>query len=210
MANGGPSRRYGARDVIFSDRLNHASIYDGIKLRAGLQRFPTGPEPPGGCCNRPARPAAPDRYRLGLPWTATARRVDLRPEGAVRGLADDRRSPCHRGPGIEGAGLAEALGLTGQVDIHMGTFSKALGSQGGYVAGDRRLVDYLHNRARSFIYSTALAPMVLGAIRPQIVAQEPERRLFLRRELRPRRGLLVAVGPAGERNPDYPGIGRRK
>ncbi len=60
--------------------------------------------------------------------------------------------------------MAEALGLTGEVDVHLGTFSKALGSQGGYVAGDRRLVDYLHNRARSFIYSTALAPPVLGAI----------------------------------------------
>jgi len=66
----------------------------------------------------------------------------------------------------------------------MGTFSKALGSQGGYVAGDRRLADYLHNRARSFIYSTALAPMVLGAIDRalEIVAQEPERRLFLQQE----------------------------
>ncbi len=86
--------------------------------------------------------------------------------------------------GARGGGLAEALGLTREVDIHLGTFSKALGSQGGFVAGDRRLVDYLHNRARSFIYSTALAPMVLGAIDQalQIVVQEPERRLFLSRE----------------------------
>jgi 7-keto-8-aminopelargonate synthetase-like enzyme len=97
--------------------------------------------------------------------------------------------------GAKGGGLAEALGLTREVDIHMGTFSKALGSQGGFVAGDRRLVDYLHNRARSFIYSTALTPMVLGAIDQalQIVAQEPERRLFLRRESEEfRRGLLAA------------------
>jgi 8-amino-7-oxononanoate synthase len=82
------------------------------------------------------------------------------------------------------------------VDIHMGTFSKALGSQGGFVAGDRRLVDYLHNRARSFIYSTALTPMVLGAIEAAltIVAQEPERRLFLRRESEEFRRSFLAAG----------------
>jgi 8-amino-7-oxononanoate synthase len=97
--------------------------------------------------------------------------------------------------GDQGGGLAEALGLTRRVDIHMGTFSKALGSQGGFVAGDRRLVDYLHNRARSFIYSTALAPPVLGAIDAALtlVAREPERRRFLGREAdRWRRGLLAA------------------
>jgi 7-keto-8-aminopelargonate synthetase-like enzyme len=88
------------------------------------------------------------------------------------------------------------LGLTKRVDIHMGTFSKALGSQGGFVAGDRRLVDFLHNRARSFIYSTALAPPVLGAIDRAltIVVQEPERRLFLQRESGLLRRSLLTAG----------------
>jgi 7-keto-8-aminopelargonate synthetase-like enzyme len=78
----------------------------------------------------------------------------------------------------------------------MGTFSKALGSQGGYVAGDRRLVDYLHNRARSFIYSTALAPAVLGAIDMAlaIVAQEPAGRRYLLQEAESFRQGLVAAG----------------
>ena len=77
----------------------------------------------------------------------------------------------------------------------MGTFSKALGSLGGYVAGDRRLIDYLHNRARSFIYSTALAPPVLGAIEAalEIVAREPQRRAYLLEESEKfRRGLMSA------------------
>ena len=94
-----------------------------------------------------------------------------------------------------GPGLAEALGLTERIEVHLGTFSKALGSLGGYVAGDRRLIDYLHNRARSFIYSTALAPPVLGAIEAalEIVAREPERRHYLLDEAENfRRGLMQA------------------
>jgi 7-keto-8-aminopelargonate synthetase-like enzyme len=77
----------------------------------------------------------------------------------------------------------------------MGTFSKALGSLGGYVAGERRLIDYLHNRARSFIYSTALPPPVLGAIQAalQIVREEPERRQnLLNNAAAFRRGLQAA------------------
>ena len=54
-----------------------------------------------------------------------------------------------------GRGLADQLGLAGDIDIHMGTLSKALGVSGGYVCGGRRLIDLLINRARSFIYSTA-------------------------------------------------------
>ena len=96
--------------------------------------------------------------------------------------------------GARGAGLAEALGLTERIEVHLGTFSKALGSLGGYVAGDRRLIDYLHNRARSFIYSTALAPPVLGAIEAalEIVAREPQRRAYLLEESEKfRRGLMT-------------------
>jgi len=60
------------------------------------------------------------------------------------------------------AATGRSPGPDREVDIHLGTFSKALGSQGGFVAGDRRLVDYLHNRARSFIYSTALSQWCWG------------------------------------------------
>jgi 8-amino-7-oxononanoate synthase len=78
----------------------------------------------------------------------------------------------------------------------MGTFSKALGSLGGYVAGDRRLIDYLHNRARSFIYSTAMPPPVLGAIGAalSLVAQEPERREYLLSESATFRRELTQAG----------------
>lgn len=70
------------------------------------------------------------------------------------------------GTGLYGAhqrGLAEELGVSGQIDIQMGTLGKALGASGGFICGSRTLVDYLVNRARSFIFSTAPVPAAAGA-----------------------------------------------
>jgi len=187
--------------VVFSDRLNHASIYDGIKLSgAVLQRFPHRDL---NRLEQLLREAGAARRRLIVTDSVFSVDGDLAPlqdlvtlkarYGAWLMIDEAHATGVL---GAQGGGLAEALGLTREVDIHMGTFSKALGSQGGFVAGDRRLVDYLHNRARPFIYSTALAPPVLGAIDRalDIVVQEPERRLFLRRESDLWRRTLLSAG----------------
>jgi 8-amino-7-oxononanoate synthase len=80
--------------------------------------------------------------------------------------------------GATGAGCVEHFGCTGQPLIQVGTLSKALGSLGGYVAGSATLIDFLKNRAPSWIYTTALSPAdtaaALAAV--QIVQQEPQRR----------------------------------
>jgi len=60
-------------------------------------------------------------------------------------------------------GLAEELGVSGDIDVQMGTLGKALGASGGYIAGSRTLIDYLVNRARSFIFSTAPVPAAAAA-----------------------------------------------
>jgi 8-amino-7-oxononanoate synthase len=65
--------------------------------------------------------------------------------------------------GDRGAGRIDALNLTGQVDIQMGTLGKALGSCGGFIAGSRTLIDFLLNQARSFVFSTASAPAACAA-----------------------------------------------
>ena len=60
-------------------------------------------------------------------------------------------------------GLAEELGVSGQIEIQMGTLGKALGASGGYICGSRALIDFLVNRARSFIFSTAPVPAAAAA-----------------------------------------------
>lgn len=87
--------------------------------------------------------------------------------------------------GATGAGCVEHFGCTGQPLIQIGTLSKALGSLGGYVAGSAALIDFLRNRAASWIYTTGLSPAdtaaALAAI--QIVQHEPERRIQLDRNI---------------------------
>ena len=80
--------------------------------------------------------------------------------------------------GPHGAGVVEELGLSADIDIQMGTLGKALGGFGAYVAGRRELIEWLVNRARSFIYTTGLPPSVAATALAglDIVSQEPERR----------------------------------
>jgi 8-amino-7-oxononanoate synthase len=80
--------------------------------------------------------------------------------------------------GANGGGLVELLGLAGQVPVVMGTLSKSLGSLGGYVAGETRLIDYLRNCARSFVFTTALPPASAAAALAalDIIECEPQRR----------------------------------
>ncbi|MFZ5452744.1 MAG: 8-amino-7-oxononanoate synthase [Thermodesulfobacteriota bacterium] len=190
----------GPGDLIFSDRLNHASIMDGIKLSgAALQRFPHRDL---NRLEKMLQQAPPAKRRLLITDSVFSVDGDLAPLRELVELKeryglwlmiDEAHATGVLGPG--GAGLAQELGLTARVEIHLGTFSKALGSLGGYVAGDRRLIDYLHNRARSFIYSTALPPPVLGAIQAalQVVRAEPERRRsLLEQSANFRRGLQAA------------------
>jgi len=70
--------------------------------------------------------------------------------------------------GRTGSGLADKLGVSRQVEIQMGTLGKALGASGGYICGDRTLIDFLVNRARSFIYSTAPVPAAAMAAKAAI------------------------------------------
>jgi len=156
--------------VIFSDRLNHASIIDGIRLSgAAWQRYPHGDL---NRLEQLLKKTAEINHRLIVTDTVFSVDGDLSPLSGLVELrnrygawlmVDEAHATGVLGP--RGAGQAEAAGVTAEVDIHLGTFSKALGSFGAYVAGDDNLIEFLHNRARSFIYSTALPPRGFGGHR---------------------------------------------
>ncbi|MDH3922848.1 MAG: aminotransferase class I/II-fold pyridoxal phosphate-dependent enzyme, partial [Desulfobulbaceae bacterium] len=106
--------------------------------------------------------------------------------------------------GENGAGIIEEDNVCDGVDIAMGTFGKALGSYGAYAASSREVVDFLVNKARTFIYSTALPPAVVGATLAALylVKSEPQLRLdlhtkvaFFKKHLR-KNGLRDDPGPS--------------
>jgi 8-amino-7-oxononanoate synthase len=161
----------GPRDVVILDKLVHACLIDGARLSgAQLRVFPHN-----------------DLGRLEdlLSWAREKHRddqilimtesvfsmdgdlshlkeiVQLKEKFGALLLVDEAHATGVLGKG--GAGLAADLGVAEQIDIQMGTLSKAFGVSGGFIAGSRPLIDLLINRARSFIFSTAPPPALAAA-----------------------------------------------
>ncbi len=180
---GALSALMGPDDAIFSDSLNHASIIDGCRLsRADTQIYRHADTDHLSELLK-ARPQS--GQRLIVTDTVFSMEGDLAPLSEIVALAqeynawimvDEAHATGVFGP--HGGGLVEKLGLAQQIDIQMGTLGKALGCVGAYIAGSHELIDWLINRARSFIYTTGLPPAVaasaLAAL--DIVESEPERR----------------------------------
>ncbi len=201
MANLGViSALMGPGDKVFCDKLNHASIYDAIRLSgANLIRFPHRDIDRLEALLQKAGPGkrlivTDSVFSVDGDLAPLQDMVEIKDRYGAMLMVDEAHATGVLGP--EGEGLAAALGLTQRVEVHMGTFSKALGSLGGYVAGDRCLIDYLHNRARSFIYSTAMPPPVLGAIAGalDLVVREPDRRTYLLEQAEEFRRMLTQGG----------------
>ncbi|MBI4458468.1 MAG: 8-amino-7-oxononanoate synthase [Acidobacteria bacterium] len=176
----------GARDAIFSDSLNHASLIDGGRLSGAAVNVYAHCDAED--LERKLAAHAAARRKLILTESVFSMDGDLAPLKEIAFLAkkygalllvDEAHATGVFGP--LGAGLVEALGLQQQLDIQMGTFSKALGSLGGYIAGSRDLIAYLLHRARSFIFTTGLPPAVVAASAAalQIVQREPQLRQAL-------------------------------
>jgi len=94
----------------------------------------------------------------------------------ARLMVDDAHSLGVLGP--NGDGTAAHFGLTSQVDLIMGTFSKSFGAVGGFVAGNADVIDYIKHNSRAMIFTASLPPSVLSGVRAalQIIQSEPERR----------------------------------
>lgn len=169
MANVGTlSALASANDIVFSDELNHASIIDGCRLSKAqivvyrhadtehlAQLLSSTP------CQGKRLIVTDGVFSMDGDIAPLPDIVRLAEQHLAITVVDDAHATGVIGPG--GRGTAAHFGLEGKVDIQIGTLSKALGAEGGFTAGSRPLIEYIINRARSFIFTTALAPATVAA-----------------------------------------------
>ena len=153
----------GRGDYIFCDKENHASIYDGCKLsyaktirfnhsdmahlETALQSVPL----------ESGKLIVTDGvFSMGGDICKLPEIVELAQKHKARVMVDDAHGLGVIGNG--GRGTADYFGLTDKVDIIMGTFSKSLASLGGYMAGDKRVVNYVRHASRPFIFCASIPP----------------------------------------------------
>jgi len=155
-------------DILFCDKLNHASIVDGCLLsRAELVRYPHNDL--AFLRRRLAEYRGKGRsiiisdgvFSMDGDLAKLPELVALKKEFGALLMVDDAHGTGVLGP--TGRGTAEHFGLQSEIDITMGTLGKALGVFGAYIASSKEIVEYLVNKARSFIFSTSLPPAVLAA-----------------------------------------------
>lgn len=190
----------GKGDVIILDKLAHACLIDGARTsEATLRIFPHNDLAKLESHLKWAREAHPEAKVMILTESVFSMDGDLAPLAEIVALKerfgailflDEAHAVGVRGRGAQG--LAGELGLGDKVEIQMGTLGKALGVSGGYIAGSRILIDFLINRARSFIFSTAPSPAVAAACRAALRVVQSEEGDRLRARLQEHLILLAA------------------
>ncbi|HEY4779868.1 MAG TPA: 8-amino-7-oxononanoate synthase, partial [Solirubrobacterales bacterium] len=152
----------GAGEVVFSDELNHASIVDGCRLsraetfvyrHGDLEHLAWGLREAAG---RGSLIVSDGVFSMDGDVAPLTELAQLAKAHDCRLMVDEAHATGAIGPG--GRGSVAAAGLSGEVDVVVGTLGKALGSYGAYVCTNGETVDYLVNRARSFVFSTAPPP----------------------------------------------------
>ncbi len=177
--------------AVVSDQLNHASIIDGVRLsRASIHRYAHGDVEELENSLVEARRNGARRllivtdsvFSMDGDVAPLQDIVELKERHGAALMIDDAHGAGVFGP--RGEGVAHHLGLGDRVEINMGTFSKAFGAYGAYVAVSKDWANHLVSTARTFIYSTALPPAVVGAVDASIDlvrgADELRRRLHAR------------------------------
>ncbi len=158
----------GAGDVIFSDELNHASIIDGTRLsKAKVVRYNHNDV---ADLEAKIQNETAVRRRLIISDGVFSMDGDIAPLPEIVAIAEKYDAltmidDAH-GEGVlgrAGRGIADHFSLHGRVDIEIGTMSKAFGVVGGYVAGRKQIIDFLRQRARPFLFSSAVTPADVAA-----------------------------------------------
>ncbi len=173
----------GPGDAVILDRLCHASLIDGAVLsRARIFVYDhASPE----SLEKVLRRTKTYAKRLVITESVFSMDGDFAPLPELSRLCQDHGvwlmvDDAHAVGvfGKNGSGMAEHFGLNGKIEIAVGTCSKSLGSQGGFVCGSKDFIDFLVNRARPLIYTTALAPASVAASLKslELIQSEPKRR----------------------------------
>jgi 8-amino-7-oxononanoate synthase len=173
----------GSRDLVLCDRFNHASLVDGSRLSAARLRIYRHDDL--HTLDRELAKGADARRRWIVTDGVFSMDGDLAPLPELCDIAERHSAAVivdeAHGTGVfgsRGRGACELLGVENRVAVRVGTLSKAIGALGGFVTGSTELVDFLWNRARSQIYSTALPPAICAAAMAavDIMESEPARR----------------------------------
>jgi glycine C-acetyltransferase/8-amino-7-oxononanoate synthase len=185
LANvGAISALAGRGEVVFSDELNHASIVDGCRLaraetfvyrHGDVEHLAWGLK---GAAGRAALIVTDGVFSMDGDVAPLAGLASLARRHGCRLMVDEAHATGAVGPG--GRGSVAAAGLSGEVDLVVGTLGKALGSYGAYVCAAAELREYLLNTARSFVFSTALPPPVLAAALAAVELLEAEPQMVRR------------------------------
>ena len=167
MANVGVVSAVAGRDwTIFSDSLNHASIIDGCHLSGAKTVVYRHADPEDLekkiLENRPAQGlvVTDGVFSMDGDIAPVPELAEIAHRFGLLLMVDDAHATGVLGK--QGGGTSEYFGLQDAVDIQMGTLSKSLAGEGGFVAGRKLLIDYLKNKARSFIFSTAVSPQMVA------------------------------------------------
>jgi glycine C-acetyltransferase len=155
-------------DVVISDSLNHASIIDGCRLsRAAIKVFP---HKDVDAARALIKDLPADQRKLLITDGVFSMDGDLGPLPELCALAEETGcimmvDDAHASGvfGKNGRGTVDHFGMHGRVDVQVGTLSKAMGALGGYVAGNKNLIEFLYHRARPFLFSTSHPPAVAAA-----------------------------------------------
>lgn len=170
-------------DLIISDELNHGSIIDGVRLSKAMRAV--YPHNDMGELEKVLKNSKKDNPRRTLIITDGVFSMDgdIAPAGEIVKLAKEYGAltyvdDCH-GEGVigeGGRGIGSHYGIEGEIDVEMGTFSKAFGVVGGMIAGSRDLVNFALNKSRTWLLSGSAPPATTAACKEaiEVLEEEPE------------------------------------
>jgi 8-amino-7-oxononanoate synthase len=204
----------GRQDILYFDRENHASLYDGARLSQGILRryehndmkdleflLAEDSDKPGGRMIVTDGIFSMSGHIADLPGITS-----LAKKYGARVVVDDAHATGVLGEG--GRGTPEHFGLEDEIDLIVGTFSKSFASVGGFVAGKREVVNFVKHKARPFIFTAALPAMQMAAALEalEIMAAEPEHRKRLWRNTAYLREGMESLGfnTLGSKSPIIP------